>query len=111
MEEETTLSVEETTEEVNLFGDDDLFSDDELTGEPEEKDEQERAEEGKNEGQEEPEKPAEAPKETKDFRPIKGTYNGKPFEVADENEAVTLVQKGMNYDHVHQELEQLRNSP
>ena len=93
-EEMTNQSVESTETEPTTSSDDwDLFSDDEVVDTPVESE----AEETPTETQAEPDS----------FMTIK--YNGAEQKLTQE-QAITLAQKGMNYDKVFGELQSLKNS-
>lgn len=66
--------------------------------------------EGENEETEETDVSEEAPEETPDTFELGIRYNGQDMKLS-RDEATTLAQKGMNYDKVYQQLQDLRNDP
>jgi hypothetical protein len=90
MADEMTNQSTETTETESGF--EDLFADEAPETEPTQAEET----------------PETAPKEEAPFMTVK--YNGAEQNLSKED-AITFAQKGMNYDKIHNQLEQLRNDP
>lgn len=119
--EKTTLpTMEEPTEETQVGNEDDFLEG--LLGEEyepaDEQDEDEAEEENEEEQPDEPQEESEAeeqePEEVEEDKPASATirvkYNGEEKELT-YDEAVTLAQKGMNYDHVANQLAERKNDP
>lgn len=105
-ETQTSEPMDTPEEEIDLFADDDdMDFSDEQTSEPEEEVTEEPAQEVPAVDAQQTEQQT-APEETP-FLDI--VYNGQQMHLTKE-QAITLAQKGQNYDKVVQQLEQARNS-
>lgn len=103
MFEDTQTSAPMDTDDIDLFADDDMDFPDEPTSEAGE----EVVEEQQEAPVVEPQQTEQVVEETS-FLDI--VYNGQPMHLTKE-QAITLAQKGQNYDKKVQELEALKNSP
>ena len=103
MFEDTQTSEPMDTDDIDLFADDDMDFPDDQTSEAGE----EVVEEQQENPVVEPQQTEQVVEETS-FLDI--VYNGQPMHLTKE-QAITLAQKGQNYDKKVQELEALKNSP
>jgi arsenate reductase-like glutaredoxin family protein len=103
MFEDTQTSEPMDTDDIDLFADDDMDFPDDQTSEAGE----EVVEEQQETPVVEPQQTEQVVEETS-FLDI--VYNGQPMHLTKE-QAITLAQKGQNYDKKVQELEALKNSP
>lgn len=112
MFDETNQAVEEGFEAElpeNLFDDDDVGEDVGYASEEGESGSEAEAEQNSEAGEEKGENHAEGPEKKEEGSAIRIKYNGEEKDLSLE-EARTLAQKGMNYDHVVGERDRNRNA-
>lgn len=101
-ETQTSETMDTSSEEIDLFADNDSDFIEEQTSEQMEQTQQETEPQGEAEQNQQTDPEAQT---TLDI-----VYNGQPMQLSRE-QAVQLAQKGMNYDKKLQEIELLKNSP